>query len=83
MLLVHHGRPQICHSSAIKFDQHPQQCSAATRWEESGGRGTSLSVTLPYMGQRGQAVSSIALQSCLGVRSECVDSLAVQVLPLH
>lgn len=31
-----------------------------TRWEESGGCGMSLSVTLPYMGWRGQEVSAIA-----------------------
>lgn len=56
-------------TGAWNFDQRPPQWWAVRRWEESGGCCLSFSVTLPYMGQRSQAVAS--LESKHGGQESC------------
>lgn len=59
MLLVHHDRPQICHSSP-KLLTNTHQLWAMRRQEGHGGCGMSLSMTLPYMGPISQEVFSLS-----------------------
>lgn len=74
-----------CHK--LWLTPHPLQRRVVTRQKESGGCGVSLGVTLPYMGQRGQAFSPYA--SMLGDedRGVCVGAMAgftcLKVLPMH